>query len=1282
MAGLTSALNIAKNALLTFQTATQVISHNVANVNNPDFSRQKVVETTYPPSPSPVGPIGSGVKIEKVLRYFDEFLERNINLKRTLYGMVSAQSQGLTILETLFNESQDTGLAKVMRDFYTAWQSLANYPENLSARTQVVETGRLIAEALKSKFEGMRDLENQIGLKLKSVVREIDRLSSAIAELNHQITALESGGRTANDLRDQRDKLIGELSQYAQIQYFETKEGSYNVLLGKGYNLVNLDYNWKLETSGTTVYWVGSNGEKVPLTSKEVPSGELGGWLKLLEQLSDSYNFEYVSGNKVVMNPLAGRTISESDTFAQLGLTTGTISFQGKDHFGKEISGSFTISSSKTVREFLNDVERAFSFTVKAYIKDGRLFVEDAFRGPGKLEFSITSSPATLDFGRFDDPAFQWRVAEINLAGKLKLFGEELIRAVNKLHTQGVGLSFFTKELEGAYSANQYLKELPYYLDLKRDGSFFLWVKNEQGKVSPIKVDLNLSEEATLDDLATTINKAIRGAGLNPDDPTNFDIRAVIRSGRLVIQARDGLSFAFSNDTSGLLLSTGLNLFFHGTDPADFEVNPLLGQKPELIATGRLDVSAYRSEAPFFGAYITNSALNPNQPFLVRTLYVRPYDAQGKAYQVPPLAVYAGTLSGGVLTGDLNIYLRDANGSTLQTITIGNGTSISQLLDRLNGSQGIKAYYEDGILRLELIPANAPQGSSYFTVDEGTSGVAHLYSWDDALKAYKVSINSGETGDTLQAMLEKLDKLPFLRAYLEPYGKAVLSLEPDQTKVYGFELGESLEVGADPSSSTDSFLVYLRENGIIPPAFRVSGTLEFRLFSGLEHVYKPTVYEGVATGFTPNPAVNYTVRFYDRAGNLISSASVSRASTLSGLLSNFDGVAGLKAGQAGDRFYIYLDPEEASAPRDAAYFTISADDDGSLGLLKGESGALGLKMGELSAYLFDKEGKAIDAFDLSDGVVDPARFELWTDKPMFSLLQRINAPDSAIFGLSATLDRQGRLIISKTGLYKTESFVLADERPNYPSASVLRANTYRQNTNTYAYVSSEGLSGGTTFSNQTITVRLLRPDGSVADSASRSFTSPPTLNDIITWLNSLDLDGDSSPDLKATLDPQGKLIIEVNDKFLGSTPINSFELVSDGDFVPYLSAKVHAQPTLSEGLINALKGYELKRGDNRTAQRIADSATNPRIALNLSSLNDYYASMVGEVGNATKAVRDNQTFLDDLLRQMRAMKDSISGVSLDEEMANLVKYQQAFIATSKILSTVEDMFEALISAKR
>ena len=84
MAGLIAALNIAKNALLSFQTATQVISHNIANVNNEAYCRQKPIETTLPPSPSPVGPIGTGVKIEMIKRYFDAFLEKNINLKEQI----------------------------------------------------------------------------------------------------------------------------------------------------------------------------------------------------------------------------------------------------------------------------------------------------------------------------------------------------------------------------------------------------------------------------------------------------------------------------------------------------------------------------------------------------------------------------------------------------------------------------------------------------------------------------------------------------------------------------------------------------------------------------------------------------------------------------------------------------------------------------------------------------------------------------------------------------------------------------------------------------------------------------------------------------------------------------------------------------------------------------------------------------------------------------------------------------------------------------------------------
>ncbi len=978
MAGLTSALNIAKNALLTFQTATQVISHNIANVNNEDYCRQKPIETTYPSSPSPVGPIGSGVKIERIQRYFDAFLEKNINLKRTDYGLFSAEETGLTILETLFNETSDeSSLIKVIQNFWTAWQDLSSYPENLSARTQIIETGKLIAEALKSKFKGLQDLENQIGLKLKTIVDRINSLSSQIAELNLQISAMETGGKQANDLRDQRDKLVGELSQLANIQYFETKEGAYNIILGKGFNLVDLGKHWTLEISGTDVYWVNTNGEKIPLTSEKVSSGELGGWLKLLEQLSDEFNYEYVSGDKVVFNN-SGELISETDNLvSDFGLSIGdTFTFSGTDHFGNSVSGSFTITTgTETVRDLLDAIESAFNYTVSAYIKDGRLFIEDKYRGPGELTFSITSpDPTLIDFGSFDNPDYQRRVTELNLAGRLKLFGEELIKAVNELHTQGVGLDFYEKELEGAYSVNQYIKELPYFLDLAKTsdgtaltGFFYIWVRNPTGKITPVRVSVDgLSVDATLDDLANQINSALSEAGFYTD-PTSWNVRAIVRNGRLVFQAQDGYAFGFSNDTSGILMATGINIFFVGSDPADFQVSSNLVTKPELIASGRMDVTAFRSEKPLFGKFESSSSVDPTQTFDITKLYIRLYDDKGNVITSPPV--------------DLT--------------------------------------------------------------DQGVT-------WNSTLNAYEIDINptASSNPDTLQEILEKLDRLPFIRAYINTDGKMVLSLEPDQTTAYGFEIGETY------GGTGNSFVDELNTQQMYIPAFRWDGTSETRIITGFE-------------GF------------------------------------NFD-------------------------PTKTDY---------------------------LSFYLFDKNGNLING--------EPFRINLdqiiTNGGTIFSLLQEINSPSNAVYGLSARFDRNGRLIIETTGLYDTKTFIIQDE-----------------------------LYDGTTYT----------------------------------------------------------------------------------------------QATYDYGFINTLKGYELDRGDNRTAQAIADSATTTRSALNYSTLQDYYSSIVGEVGSATKAVKDSKTFLDTLISQLKSLKESISGVSLDEEMTNLIKYQQAFVASAKVLTTVEDMFDALVSAKR
>jgi flagellar hook-associated protein 1 FlgK len=1280
MGGLSSALNIAKNALLAFQTATQVISHNISNVNNESYCRQKVVQTTYPPSLSAGGVIGSGVKIETIKRYFDNFLERNINLKKTEYGLFSAEESGMTILESLFNETQESGLSQVLRNFWKAWQNLANYPENLSARAQVVENGKLIAEAMKTKFEGLKDLVNQIGLKLKTIAERINKIAQEIADLNMQITAQEAGKHTANDLRDQRDKLIGELSQIASIQYFETKEGACNVILGKGLNLVTLNHTWKLEISGTDVYWVGSEGEKIPLTSKEVSSGELGGWLRLLEQLSDEYNYEYVSGNRIVLH--GGNPISESDKLTDLGLS-GTVSFtiQGEDHFGDEISKTITFDldgtdSSATVRTLLDKIEELYDYTVEAYIKDGRLFIRDKFRGAGKLQFSI-SGP--IDFGSFDDPAYQRRVTELNLAGKLKLFGEELIKAINELHNQGVGLTFFSGEVEGAYSANQYVKELPYFLDLKRDGFFYLWLKTPQGKIYPFKIELHLDKNSTLTDLVEQINNSIKQAWFGIENTEEEPpIKAFIRSGKLVFQAEDGYSFAFSNDTTGILLSTGINLFFVGTDPADFKVNPLLSEKPELISSGKMDVEAYRSENSFFGSFETSSAINPNQNFKVNHLFFKVYDSSGNLLQIPPEAFWQGTYSGDTLSQDVTIYFKDANGNTISTITLDAGTEISKLPQILNGSQGIKAEVDEEnsviIFRME---DNVPSGAVYFTVDTNSSGLTSLIYWDTDVSAYAISVDS--TTDNLSTIKNRIDSLPFIRAYFNTENHLVIELEPGQTSVYGFEIGEQLESGADPTSSSDSFLVFLKNKEIYAPSFRwnASTSTETRFMSGLEHILKPKVYYGDAS-ITPNSTVGYIVKFYNSEGNLISTATVSAPAggTLTELITNFDNIAGIKAQIEGSKFYIWLDTSETGAPENASYFTIEADDDKASGLIKTSSGYIGLTAGELTAYLFDENGDPIDAFDTEDNVPDPFRIELTTEQNLFQIFQKINTSENRQYGLNAGLDREGKLVIKTTGLYQTKTFVLQDSYFIPGSNSEIQAFRLDQNTESYYILTDAEVDSSETFSAQNLTITLYDEDGN-SYTTTLNFTSTTRLQEIINQINAIDIDGDGTSDFSADIDDAGKLYIKIND-----SDYKTFKISSTGNFVPFLYSRILRKPSKNSGLINNLQGYELKRGDNRTAQAIADVSSQTREALNYSTIEDYYASMVGEVGVAGKSVRDSKNFLDDLLRQLKALKESISGVSLDEEMTNLIKYQQAFIASSRILATVEEMFDALISAKR
>ncbi len=1315
MGGLYSALNISKNALLAFQTAVHVTSHNVANVDTQGYCRQKVITTPYPSTPSVVGPLGSGVKVEQIKRYFDAFLEMNLNLKRSDLGLLEAEETGFDLVQDLFNETNTQGLSSMLSDFFSAWQGLSDRPEGIPERRVVLEKGQVLAENISDKYQNLVALEHDISLKLKDVIDEINDLIKQIADLNLQITAAESGLHQANDLRDQRDRLVSELSELVQIKYFETNQGAYSIVLGNGLNLVDIDNYWQLELSGEEVYWISDSGEKVRITSEDISQGKLGGWLRILEQISEDWNHEYVISTKSVFKADGG-PVRENSTWEELGFSSAfTINFSGKDHWGDEVKGSYSWDPSTdpeaTVRDFLDAIEDAFDYTVQAYLtQDGRLVIKDANRGGGKLSFQFESGP--LDFGRFDDESANHRVEELNITGKFQLFAEELIRAINQIHSEGVGLEFYQGELEGLYQVggSGRLKALPFFPDIVRNGSFFIWIKDRNNQITPVKVDLSLSNTSTIQDLADQINNALQRMGFDPET----SVKAFFRNGCLVFTSQEGFSFAFSNDNSNILMATGINVFFSGWDAGSIGINKKLSVNPEYIAASRIDRENWQSESSIFGSYKSQITVDPKEvEFPGPTeVFVRFYDKEG------------------------NLVLQETE----------NGFKVKEIRGSLDQIPGLRAYLDsDGHYVIELAP-NMDNDYAYFEIGLADPISDHNFLnfiRDSGLNIplYAASYGGKESNtyfsDPSSIFLNEDSDLSmtfvFYDAEGEKTGEKVITIpEGISLKEFAAQLDALSEFKAgfsegeagrfyirleDPPEGTDHFEFSVsggNGNGVID---FTDGTTDFpltledkedrQLASGLEYLVQPTQYKAQLSGRDPQNlrfSGDIKIRFYTSTGNEVSSIQLSDSSIsdvngngiidLEDLITSIDAREELDAYLDNGDLFIKMSDQ---APSGAAYFVIEGNGDGSpwgqIRLIDLHSSSnyddepfyLSFSMGALEHWLYDQNGNPIDV-DPENAAIDPWRMELSTAQGAIQIVQNYNAGRNAKYGLHASIDPQGRLMVETSGLYDTKSFVITDSSWD-TYKSIVTSERFDPDTNTRFYLSDEEVSLTDTFEPQDITITYFKSDGTT-DTVTLSFDSIFSLSDFIDQLNLIDQDGDGISDFSASIDNSGRLEISINDSDLDNddqldwisfSMESSLTPAEEGNVISYLSGHTYAPKA---GLSYRLQGFSLQSGDNRNALKLADLSDEESERLGQATVSDFYASIVGDIGITGKSIKNSKAFVEDLLNQLETMRDNVSAVSLDEEMANLIKYQQAFAASAKILTIADEMLDILIEAKR
>ena len=211
--------NTARSGLFAAQRALDTTGHNISNVNTPGYSRQRLNQLQSFPMKlyGGQGMLGTGVDSLSITQARNEFLDFKYRAEATTLGHWETKSTGLEFISAIFNEPSETGIATVMNQFFSSFEELAKEPEELTKRALVRQRGIAFSNSLNHMYSQMEKMVKDLNFDIQATVANINGYARQIGHLNEQIYKAESDGSHANDLRDQRNLLIDELSKLVNI---------------------------------------------------------------------------------------------------------------------------------------------------------------------------------------------------------------------------------------------------------------------------------------------------------------------------------------------------------------------------------------------------------------------------------------------------------------------------------------------------------------------------------------------------------------------------------------------------------------------------------------------------------------------------------------------------------------------------------------------------------------------------------------------------------------------------------------------------------------------------------------------------------------------------------------------------------------------------------------------------------------------------------------------------------------------------------------------------------
>lgn len=219
MPGLLGTLQTAKSGMAVSQAAIQTTSHNISNLNTPGYSRQRVEQTAGRPYTSisynshhGPGQLGTGATINDITRIRNTFYDFQFRSESHEYGEVSVKADYYRNMENIFDEPSKNSTSASINDFFNALNELSKDPNSIGAKNVVIEKGKFLANNINSANSKLETLQERLSSQSDSIVSDINDKILAIKELDKNIKLIQGAGKSPNDLLDQRDNLMDDLS--------------------------------------------------------------------------------------------------------------------------------------------------------------------------------------------------------------------------------------------------------------------------------------------------------------------------------------------------------------------------------------------------------------------------------------------------------------------------------------------------------------------------------------------------------------------------------------------------------------------------------------------------------------------------------------------------------------------------------------------------------------------------------------------------------------------------------------------------------------------------------------------------------------------------------------------------------------------------------------------------------------------------------------------------------------------------------------------------------------